>query len=62
MDRVINEQAVVITEICPDLKFYAQSIDKGPQLEDLMSNLRKEFKANPPLSGAYVPKRGNLTL
>lgn len=32
----------------------------GPQLEKMMDELRKEMESNPPLPGAYTPKRGDL--
>ena len=45
-----------------ECKFYAQHVDEGPKLEQLMKQIREEFAANPPLSGAYQAKRGNLNL
>lgn len=32
----------------------------GPQLEKLMEQLRTEMESNPPLPGAYSPKKGDL--
>jgi len=35
-------------------------VEQGQQLEELMINMRKEFKASPPVTGAYTPKRGDM--
>lgn len=32
----------------------------GPKLEEFMQNLREEFSTNPPLTGSYTPKKGDL--
>ena len=57
-ERKTNFQAVVITEVTPELHFFAQKVDQGPALEQLMNQLRQELNTNPPLAGAYVPKKG----
>ncbi len=41
-------------------RIYAQHVDEGPKLEQLMNELRSEFSSNPPMSGAYTAKRGDL--
>jgi len=41
-------------------KFYACNVSDGPSIEKLMDNLRAEFETNPPLSGAYQPKKNDL--
>merc|ERR1712156_312659 len=48
------------TEVTDDAKVYAQHIDEGPKLEALMKQIREEFSTNPPLSGAYQPKKNDL--
>lgn len=53
-------EKVVVTEVTDDGKIYAQHVDEGPKLEQLMKEIREEFSANPPLAGAYQPKRGDL--
>ena len=54
-------QAVVITEVSREtLNFFAQFVDDGPKLEKLMEEVNQELTANPPLPGAYTPKRGEL--
>ena len=30
----------------------------GPKLEAMMNEMRQELTANPPLAGAFVPKKG----
>ncbi|KAJ9587387.1 hypothetical protein L9F63_019088 [Diploptera punctata] len=59
-ERKIDYQKVLVIEVTPELHFYAQLVEQGPKLEQLMSKIRQEFLANPPLAGAYTPKRGDL--
>jgi len=60
-ERKVNYQAVVITEVSREtLNFFAQFVDDGPKLEKLMEEVNQELTANPPLPGAYTPKRGEL--
>nr|CAG4648501.1 EOG090X01F7 [Polyphemus pediculus] len=59
-ERKTNYQSVVITEVTPELHFYVQKVDQGPSLEQLMTQLRQELNTNPPLGGAYNPKKGDL--
>lgn len=58
-ERAVNQTRVVVTETTPELHFYAQAVDQGPKLEALMAKIRQEFTANPPLPGAYQPKKGD---
>ena len=59
-ERKMKLEKVVITEVTSELHFYAQSTDSGPKLEQLMTKLRQDFKASPPVSGSFTPKRGDL--
>merc|ERR1712223_662424 len=59
-ERKVNYTKVVATEVTDDAKVYAQHIDEGPKLEGLMKQIREEFSTNPPLAGAYQPKKGDL--
>lgn len=59
-ERKIDYQKVLVIEVTPDLHFYAQLVDQGPKLEQLMAKIQQEFVANPPLSGSFTPKRGEL--
>lgn len=59
-ERKVIYEKVVITEITPELHFFAQRADQGIELETLMSKLRKEFQTAPPLPGAYTAKRNDL--
>jgi staphylococcal nuclease domain-containing protein 1 len=59
-ERKVNNEKVVVTEVTDEAKVYAQHVEEGPKLEALMNDIRAEFTANPPLSGAYVAKRGDL--
>jgi len=59
-DRKVNYEDVVVTEVTDDAKIYAQHVSDGPAVEKLMDSLREEFTANPPLSGAYQPRRNEM--
>ncbi|XP_025099283.1 staphylococcal nuclease domain-containing protein 1-like isoform X2 [Pomacea canaliculata] len=59
-ERQVNYCNVIITEVTNQFTFFAQKVDDGPQLEKMMDELRKEMESNPPLPGAYTPKRGDL--
>jgi len=59
-ERAPQYRKAVITEVLPDLRFYAQFVEQGPKLEQMMADLRQEFTSQPPLAGAYNPKRGDL--
>lgn len=59
-ERKMKLEKVIITEVTPELHFFAQSTDSGPKLEQLMAKLRKEFENSPPVTGSYTPKRGDL--
>lgn len=63
-DRDISDvdkrKSILITQISDDATtFFAQNIDDGQKLEELLSELREELKINPPLPGAYKPKAGD---
>lgn len=60
-ERTVNYRKVVITDVQKgNLKFAAQNVDDGPKLERMMEELRKELRNNPPVIGAYSPRRGDL--
>jgi len=59
-DRKVNYTEVLVTEVTEEGKFYACNVSDGTALEKLMDNLREEFTTNPPLSGAYQPKKNDL--
>nr|CAG4641473.1 EOG090X01F7 [Eurycercus lamellatus] len=59
-ERKTNYQAVVVTEVTPELRFYVQKVDQGPALEQLMMQLRQELNTNAPLAGSYTPKKGDM--
>lgn len=59
-ERQVTYRNVVVTEVCDNLKFYAQNVENGPRLEQLMEELRLDMDANPPLPGAYTPKKGDI--
>ena len=57
-ERKVKYETVVITEVTDEAHVYAQHVDEGPKLVGLMKQLREEFSQNPPLAGAFQPKRG----
>lgn len=59
-ERKMKLEKVIITEVTPELHFFAQHTDSGPKLEQLMTKLRQDFKASPPVSGSFTPKRDDL--
>lgn len=59
-EREVNYEEVIVTEVTPEATFYVQRISDGPKAEALFAKLRQEFQANPPLPGAYTPRRGDI--
>lgn len=59
-ERQVNYESVVVTEITPDLTFFAQSADAGTKLDAMMAKLHADFQSNPPIAGTYTPKRNDL--
>ncbi|CAN7995796.1 unnamed protein product, partial [Ixodes hexagonus] len=59
-ERKVSYKNVLVTEVKPDLSFYVQFFDDGPKVEEMLTLLRQELTDNPPMPGAYVPKRGDL--
>lgn len=60
LERKVNYEEVIITEVTPEGTFFVQRIADGPKAEALFAQLRQEFQANPPLPGAYTPKKGDI--
>lgn len=60
VERKVNYEEVVVTEITPEGSFFVQNVSEGPKAEALNAKLRQEFEAHPPLPGAYTPKRGEV--
>jgi staphylococcal nuclease domain-containing protein 1 len=60
VERKVNYEEVVVTEVTQEGSFFVQSMSEGPKAESLNAKLRQEFQANPPLPGAYTPKRGDV--
>lgn len=50
----------MVTEVTPEGTFFAQSFQQGPKAEALNTKLRQEFQSNPPITGTYKPKRGEI--
>ncbi|XP_076334684.1 staphylococcal nuclease domain-containing protein 1-like isoform X2 [Tachypleus tridentatus] len=60
VERKISYKSIIITEVRPNLTFYAQHVDEGPRLDEMMAKLREELASNPPLPGSFTPKKGVL--
>ncbi|XP_071115378.1 staphylococcal nuclease domain-containing protein 1-like [Haliotis cracherodii] len=58
-DRKVTYKNIIITEVNDSLSFFAQTVEKGPELEKMMEELRSDLENNPPLKGAYTPKKGD---
>ena len=59
-ERKVDYREVVVSEITEALHFYAQYVDQRSMVEGLLARLRQELEDNPPLPGAYNPKRGDI--
>ncbi|XP_065359944.1 staphylococcal nuclease domain-containing protein 1 [Calliphora vicina] len=60
VERKVHLEDVIVTEITETLSFFAQSCNSGSKLDTLMAKLHADFQSNPPIAGAYTPKRGDL--
>ncbi|XP_018789649.1 PREDICTED: staphylococcal nuclease domain-containing protein 1 [Bactrocera latifrons] len=60
VERKVHYEDVIVTEITADLTFFAQAVENGAKLEAMMAKLHAEFQSNPPIVGAYTPKRGDV--
>lgn len=60
VERQLNFESVVVTEITPDLTFFAQKADAAAKLDAMMAKLHADFQNNPPITGTYTPKHGDL--
>lgn len=60
IERKVDYKPMMVSEVTKDGVLYGQFCSDGPALETMMENLRKEFVSNPPLGGAYTPKRGDI--
>lgn len=59
-ERKTKMESVIVTEVTPSLTFFAQHTESGQKLEQLMTKLRQDLKATPPVTGSYTPKKYDL--
>ncbi|KAA0200818.1 hypothetical protein HAZT_HAZT002114, partial [Hyalella azteca] len=59
-ERKIDFRPMVITEITNEGKIYGQKLSDGPSLDKLSEALQQAFASNPPVTGAYNPKRAKF--
>lgn len=59
-ERKPTYEEVIVTEVTSEGTIFVQSYQQGPKAEALYTKFRQEFKVNPPLPGAYTPKRGDI--
>merc|ERR1719419_140692 len=60
-ERKAEYKAVVVTDINKEtFNISVQFVDDGPKLEKLMEELNDALKEDPPLPGAYTPKRSEV--
>jgi len=63
IDKKDDRRAVVVTQVAEDLShLFAQFVENGPAFDALMTELREELTSNPPLPGAYTPKKGDVVV
>ena len=61
-ERKVDYQEIVVSEVTDELHVYTQRVDQKNSLESMLTRLRADIAANPPLSGAYTPKKGELAI
>lgn len=60
-DRKTDFKEVYIVEVS-EISFYCQYKNSGSKLNALQAKMAQEMAANPPLPGAYSPKKGIIRL
>lgn len=55
-----TEAVVCVVTDTPELAIYGQKVAEAGKIDSLMTRLRQEFAASPPVLGAYTPKRNDL--
>jgi len=60
VDRKVNYKPMVVTEITSEGRMYGQNVSDGASLEKISEALQKAFQQNPPLSGAYQPRKNDI--
>lgn len=61
-ERVAKYKSVYVTEITDGMHFYAQDVETGTKLENLMESMRGEIAAQPPVEGSFAPRRGDFCI
>ncbi|KAL7307029.1 hypothetical protein TKK_0000774 [Trichogramma kaykai] len=61
-ERKVDYQEIIVSEVTDDLRVYTQRVDQKSALEGMLTRLRHEIATNPPLAGAYTPKKGDLAI
>nr|CAB3266428.1 staphylococcal nuclease domain-containing protein 1 [Phallusia mammillata] len=59
-ERKANYKNIFVTEVTPQLHLYCQHVDNGTQLDLLTEKMRSFLISDPPLAGAYKPRRGEF--
>jgi len=59
-ERKVSYEKILVSEVTEEGKVYACNVKDGPALMKLMDNLREEFTSNPPLAGAYQPRKNDV--
>ncbi|UXI18301.1 transmembrane protein 242-like [Sarcoptes scabiei] len=63
VDDLSQRKRVIITNLSKDFtSFYAQQVKDGPEIENLLHQLRQEADSNPPIPGSCKPKKGDLVI
>jgi len=56
-DRKVVYRNCFVTEVTPELHVFVQFTDDGDKLENLANDFRRELAENPPISGAFTPRK-----
>ncbi|KJE93940.1 hypothetical protein CAOG_04649 [Capsaspora owczarzaki ATCC 30864] len=60
VERKVEYSTVVVTEVTTAVNLWVQKESDLARLDTLMEGLAKSFESNPPVTGAYKPKLGDL--
>ena len=60
VERKVAPRRMIITELAEDGRMYGQNCADGPAIETVSDTLQRAFASNPPTTGSYRPKRGDV--
>jgi len=60
LERKVDYRRMVITTVTEEGKLYGQNVSEGPSIEKVSDSLQQALASNPPVKGAYRPKKGDV--